>query len=91
MSVIMLKYFGLYYFFFYLHTGAYLLMARTVEPERQLLLVNGSSNIAVARKWFSSRHLIAARDVHVTMEESLEAVFPVQSKPRQYNEDQLPL
>jgi hypothetical protein len=52
---------------------AYLLKTRTVEPEKLLLLGNGFANTPVAGKWFSSRHMIAARDSHATIEEVLEA------------------
>jgi hypothetical protein len=44
---------------------------------------------AVARQWLSRRHVMAATDTHVTIEELLEAVFSVRSVPRLYNEDQL--
>jgi hypothetical protein len=70
---------------------AYLLKARNMEPEKQPLLGNGSANTPIAEQWFSMCHVIATRDVHATTEERLEAVFSVQSVPRLYNEDQLPL
>jgi hypothetical protein len=68
---------------------AYLLKARTVEPEKQLLLANSSLNTPTARQWFSSCHLITARDAHTTMEEWLNVVFSGQSVPRLCEKDQL--
>jgi hypothetical protein len=44
------------------------------------------ANTPIARKWLSSRHVIAA-----TIEELLEETFSVQSVPSLYNEDQLRL
>jgi hypothetical protein len=42
-------------------TVTYLLKARTVEPEIQLLQGNGSANTPVAGQWFSSCHMIIAK------------------------------
>jgi hypothetical protein len=72
-------------------TVAYLLKARTVESEKQLLLGNGSANPPIAGQWFSMCHVIATTDAHAKIEELLEDVFSVESVPRLYNEDQLPL
>jgi hypothetical protein len=63
-----------------------LLKAELWSQERQSLLGNVSANTRL-----SSRHVLAATDKQATTEELLEAVFTVQSMPRLYNEDQLPL
>jgi hypothetical protein len=60
-------------------TVAYLLKARTAEPEKQPLLGNGSANTPVARQWFSNRQVIAERYVQATIEEWLEAVLSLRS------------
>jgi hypothetical protein len=53
--------------------------------KRRPLLGNGSANTPVARQWLSSRHVIAAADKHATIEELLEAFFPMRFVPRLYN------
>jgi hypothetical protein len=68
---------------------AYVLKARTVEPEKQLLLVNGSANTPTAWQWFSSCHLTTARDTYTTIEEWLKVVFSARSMPRLCKKDQL--
>jgi hypothetical protein len=55
------------------------------------LLGNGSANTPVVRQWFNSRHVMAARNMHATIEELLEAVFSVRSVPKPYDDDKLPL
>jgi hypothetical protein len=49
--------------------SACLLKARSVKP----------AEIVVARQWLSSRQVKATTDTHETVEELLEAVFPVLS------------
>jgi hypothetical protein len=53
------------------------------SQQRQPLLWNGSANTPVARQWLSSRHVIAATDTSVIMENT----FSVRSVPGLYNED----
>jgi hypothetical protein len=65
--------------------------SQNCEASGESLLVNGYANTPVARQWLSSRHIIAVTDKHTTTAELLEAVFSVQSVPRLYNEDQMPL
>jgi hypothetical protein len=52
----------------------------------QLLLGKCSVNMPVAKKWLSSRNVMAATDTHATIKELLETVFPVRSVPSLYNE-----
>jgi hypothetical protein len=47
-------------------------------------------HIPVARQWLSKRHVTTATFTYATIGELLEAVFPVRSVPRLYNEEQLP-
>jgi hypothetical protein len=54
-------------------TVAYLLKARTVEPEKQLLLVNGSETFVSRQRL--SKHVPTATDTHATIEVLLEMVF----------------
>jgi hypothetical protein len=70
---------------------ACLLKARIVKPAETAVAKVGSIKTPVARQWPNSHHMIAATDTHATIEELLEAVFPVRSVPSLYNEDQLPL
>jgi hypothetical protein len=53
---------------------AYLLEARTVEPEKQPLLANGSETTFVSRQRLG-KHVPAATDKHKTIEVLLETVF----------------
>jgi hypothetical protein len=47
------------------------------SQQRQSFLGNGSANTPVAKQWLSGRHVMAAKDTHVTIEELLEAAFSV--------------
>jgi hypothetical protein len=69
-----------------LNIVAYLLKARTVEPEKQPLLADGSETTFVARKWVDE-HVPAATDTNATIEVLLETVFSTRSLQRSYNED----
>jgi hypothetical protein len=60
---------------------AYFLKARTVEPEKQLLLANGSETIFVSRQRLG-KHVPAATDTHSTIEVLLETVFSTLSVQR---------
>jgi hypothetical protein len=48
----------------------------------------GARETAVARQWFSIRHVIVANNAHAIIEEVLEKVFSVWSVLKLYNEDQ---
>jgi hypothetical protein len=61
------------------------------EASREPLLGNSSINTHVATQWLNSHHVKASIDMHTTTEELWEVVSSVQSMPRLYNEDQLPL
>jgi hypothetical protein len=65
---------------------AYLLKARTVEPEKQPLLANGSETTVVSRQRIG-KHFPAATDTHATIEVLLERVFSTLSVQRSYKED----
>jgi hypothetical protein len=52
---------------------AYLLKERNVEPEKQLLLVNGSETTFDFRQRLD-KHVPAATDLHATIEVLLETV-----------------
>jgi hypothetical protein len=65
-----------------INTVACLLKARIVKPAETAVARDGTANTPFARQWLSSRHVIAATDTHVTIEELLEAVFSSQSMPR---------
>jgi hypothetical protein len=68
-----------------------LLRARTVEPDKELLLWNSSATTPIAGQWFSMCHVITIRDARAAIEDPLAAVFSVQSVSRLYNKGQLPL
>jgi ParB-like chromosome segregation protein Spo0J len=70
----------------YLYIVAYLLKARTVEPEKQSLLANGSETIFVSRQRLG-KHVPAAMDTYVTIEVLLETVFSTRSVQRGHKED----
>jgi hypothetical protein len=53
---------------------AYLLKARTVEPEKQLLLVNGSETTFVSRQQLG-KHIPVATDMHATRGTDGNCVF----------------
>jgi hypothetical protein len=62
-----------------------LLKARTVEPEKQPLLANGSEQHSFIGN--GSLNVPAATDKHATIEVLLETVFSIQSAQRGYKED----
>jgi hypothetical protein len=64
---------------------AYLRKARTVEPEKQPLLVNGSETIFVSRQRHG-KHVPAETDTHATIELLLETVFSARAMQRSYKE-----
>jgi hypothetical protein len=64
----------------------YLLKARTVEPEKQPLLANGSETTFVSRQRFS-KHVPVPTDTHATIEVLLEMVFSTRSVKSGYMED----
>jgi hypothetical protein len=63
-----------------------LLKARTVEPEKQPLLANGSETIFVSRQRLG-KHVTAATNAHATIEALLETVFYTQFVLRGYHEN----
>jgi hypothetical protein len=65
---------------------AYLLRARTVEPEKQPLLANGSETKFVFRQRLR-KYVPAATDTHETIEVPLETVFSTRSVQRGFEED----
>jgi hypothetical protein len=64
---------------------AYLLDARTVESEKQLLLANGSETFVV-KQWLC-KHIPAATDKHTTIDVILETVFSTRFVQRGSKED----
>jgi hypothetical protein len=56
------------------HIVAQLLKERTVEPEKQPLLANGSETTFVSRQRLC-KHVPSAMDTHATVEVLLETVF----------------
>jgi hypothetical protein len=60
---------------------AYLLKARTVKPEKQPLLANGSETTSVYRQRLG-KHVLSATDAHATVDILLEKVVQ-----RRYKED----
>jgi hypothetical protein len=65
---------------------AYLLTARSVEPEKLPLLANGSETTFVSRQRIG-KHIPAATDTHATIEILLEMVFCTWSVQMGYKED----
>jgi hypothetical protein len=63
-----------------------LLKTRTVEPEKQPLLANGSEATFVSRQRLG-KHIPAATDTHATIEVLLETVFFTRSEQRSYKKD----
>jgi hypothetical protein len=53
---------------------AYVLKARSMEPEKQLLLANGSEPTIISTRQLS-KHIPVATDTHATIEVLLETVF----------------
>jgi hypothetical protein len=66
-------------------TVAYLLKARTVEPEKPPLLMNGSETAFVSRQRLG-KHVPAATDAHATVEVLFETVFFTRSVPKCYKQ-----
>jgi hypothetical protein len=62
-----------------------LLEARTVEPEKQPLLANGSETTFVSRQRLG-KHIPAATDTHGTIEVFLETVTSTRSVHKGYKE-----
>jgi hypothetical protein len=69
-----------------LRTVACLLKARTVEPDKQLLLANGSETTFVSRQRLR-KHVPAAMDMHAIIKILLETVFSTRSVQCGYKED----
>jgi hypothetical protein len=65
---------------------AYLLKARTVEPEKQLLLANSSETTFISMQWLG-KHVPVATDMHTMTEVLLETVFSTRSVQKDYKED----
>jgi hypothetical protein len=65
---------------------AYLFKARTVEPEKQPLLANGSESTFVSRQRLG-KCVPAATDTHAAMELLLLTVFYTLSMQRDYKEN----
>jgi hypothetical protein len=49
--------------------------SQNYETSREPLLGNGFVNTPIARQWLTSRHVIAPKDTHATIEELLERCF----------------
>jgi hypothetical protein len=64
----------------------YLLEARIVEPEKQLLLVNSSETRFVSRQLLS-KQIPAVTDTHATIEVLLQRVFSARSVQRYYEDN----
>jgi hypothetical protein len=64
-----------------IHTVEYLLKARTLDPEKQLLVVNGSETTFISRQHLG-KHVSAAMDTYATIEVLLETVFSTWSVQR---------
>jgi hypothetical protein len=69
------------------NTVAYLLKARTMEPQKQPLLANGSETTFVPKQRFG-KHVPATTDKHATIEVLLETVS-TQSVKTGYKEENL--
>jgi hypothetical protein len=65
---------------------AYLLKARTVEPEKQPLQANASEATFVSRQRLG-KNVPAATDMLATIEVLLEKIFYIWSVQRGYKED----
>jgi hypothetical protein len=65
---------------------AYLLKARTVEPDKQTLLSNGSETTFVSRQRLN-KYVPAATDTHATLEVMLETLISTLSVQRVYKAD----
>jgi hypothetical protein len=64
----------------------YLLTLRTLEPEKQSLLTNGSVTTFVTRQRLG-KHVPAARDTYATIEVLSETVLSTRSLQRGYKEE----
>jgi hypothetical protein len=64
----------------------YLLKTRTVEPEKQPLLANGSETTFVSRKRLG-KHVPAATNTHSSIDVLLQRAFFTRSVKRGYEED----
>jgi hypothetical protein len=62
------------------------IVARTVEPEKQLLLANGSETTLCSRQRLG-KHVPAATDKHATIDVFLETVFSTRPEQRGCKED----
>jgi hypothetical protein len=69
-----------------INIATYLLKARTAEPEKESLLVNGSETTFVSRQRLC-KHVCASTDTHATKEMQLETVFSTRSVQRGYKEE----
>jgi hypothetical protein len=65
---------------------AHLLKTRTVEPEKQPLLANGSETTFIFRQRLG-KHVADATDTHATIEMLLKTVYSTGSVQRGYKED----
>jgi hypothetical protein len=65
---------------------AYLIKARTVEPEKQPLLANGFETTFVSRQRLG-KHVPAATDTHAIIEVLLETAFSARSVKSGYKEN----
>jgi hypothetical protein len=63
------------------YTVAYLLRAKTVEPEKQPLLANGSETTFVSRQLLG-KHIPAATGMNTIIQVLLETVFSIRSVQR---------
>jgi hypothetical protein len=64
---------------------SYLLEARTLEPEKQPLLANGSETFVSRQRL--RKHVPTTTDTHATIEVLLETVFSARSVQKGYKED----
>jgi hypothetical protein len=64
----------------------YLLIARTVDPEKQPLLANGSESTFVSMQRLG-KHILAATDTQSTVEVLSEMVLSTHSVQKDYKED----
>jgi hypothetical protein len=67
-------------------TVAYLLKAKTVEPEKQPLLANSFETTFISRQQLS-KHVPTETDTHATIQVLLETVLSTWSVQRGYKEN----
>jgi hypothetical protein len=72
--------------FFSHYNVEYLLKARTVEPEKQPLLANGSETTFISSHRLD-KHVPAAKDMHTTIQVPLETVLSTRSVLNGYKDD----